>query len=317
MAIKLTKNEQKVQKDHLKQYQRYLPTLQLKKQQLQSVIMKTKAELEQKEVERAQMIGDLDDWVAVFAENEIFDEEKKLDHLVQPETVICKNENIAGVTVPTFQELTFKDIVYDVDDYPLWVDTAIVKLREIARLDALVSTLRKQETLLENELRATSQRVNLFEKVKIPEAKENILYLLTSAYTDSNQLDERWTGDDFIFDFLQISQKGYSVHFASAAVSTLAHFAAILGEVECAAGAVRHIKADGHRLFQLTEHGLGLVVDLAQVLQRSEHAVHVHISHCFCFFQNNSSSCFACDRQSSCRGCTGHPPGDRDHLYKK
>ena len=110
MAIKLTKNEQKVQKDHLKQYQRYLPTLQLKKQQLQSVIMKTKAELEQKEVERAQMIGDLDDWVAVFAENEIFDEEKKLDHLVQPETVICKNENIAGVTVPTFQELTFKDI---------------------------------------------------------------------------------------------------------------------------------------------------------------------------------------------------------------
>lgn len=38
--------------------------------------MKTKAELEQKEVERAQMIGDLDDWVAVFAENEIFDEEK-------------------------------------------------------------------------------------------------------------------------------------------------------------------------------------------------------------------------------------------------
>lgn len=42
MAIKLTKNEQKVQKDHLKQYQRYLPTLQLKKQQLQSVIMKTK-----------------------------------------------------------------------------------------------------------------------------------------------------------------------------------------------------------------------------------------------------------------------------------
>ena len=49
MAIKLTKNEQKVQKDHLKQYQRYLPTLQLKKQQLQSVIMKTKAELEQKE----------------------------------------------------------------------------------------------------------------------------------------------------------------------------------------------------------------------------------------------------------------------------
>jgi V/A-type H+-transporting ATPase subunit D len=70
--------------------------------------------------------------------------------------------------------LTFKDISYNVDDYPLWVDTALVKLREIARLDALVSTLRKQVALLDKELRSTSQRVNLFEKVKIPEAKENI-----------------------------------------------------------------------------------------------------------------------------------------------
>ena len=174
MAIKLTKNEQKVQKDLLKQYQRYLPTLQLKKQQLQQVIMTTRAELAQKEAERVQMIGNLDDLVAVFAENAIFDEDKSIDTLVQPETVICRNENIAGVTVPKFEELKFKDVEYDVDDYPLWVDTALVKLREIARLDALVSTLRKQEALLEKELRSTSQRVNLFEKVKIPEAKENI-----------------------------------------------------------------------------------------------------------------------------------------------
>ena len=174
MAIKLTKNELKKQKDNLKQFQRYLPTLQLKKQQLQSVITGIRQELERKEAERIQMIGDLDDWVAVFAENEIFDEEKRLDQLVQPDKVIVKDENIAGVTIPAFEELTFKDINYDVDDYPLWVDTAVFKLREIARLDALVSTLRKQTELLEKELRTTSQRVNLFEKVKIPEAKENI-----------------------------------------------------------------------------------------------------------------------------------------------
>ena len=174
MAIKLTKNELKKQKDNLKQFQRYLPTLQLKKQQLQSVIMKIRQELEQREAERVQMIGDLDDWVAVFAENEIFDEELRLDKLVQPDKVIVKEDNIAGVKIPTFEELTFKDINYNVDDYPLWVDTAVFKLREIARLDAIVSTLRKQVQLLENELRTTSQRVNLFEKVKIPEAKENI-----------------------------------------------------------------------------------------------------------------------------------------------
>ena len=173
-TLKLTKNEQKVQKDNLKQYQRYLPTLQLKKQQLQSVIMKENAELEKKEAERTEMIGDLDEWVAVFAENTIFDESKKLENLVQPDTVISTTENIAGVRVPLFEELTFKDISYDVDDYPLWVDTAVIKLREIARLDAIVSTMRKRVECLEKELRTTSQRVNLFEQVKIPEAKENI-----------------------------------------------------------------------------------------------------------------------------------------------
>ena len=159
MAIKLTKNEQKVQKDNLKQFERYLPTLQLKKQQLQTVIMKENAELAQKEAERTEMIGNLDEWVAVFAENTIFDEPKKLDHLVQPDTVISTTENIAGVKVPLFKELTFKDIPYDVDDYPLWVDTAVIKLREIARLDALVSTMRKRVECLEKELRSTSQRV--------------------------------------------------------------------------------------------------------------------------------------------------------------
>ncbi len=174
MAIKLTKNEQKVQKDNLKQFERYLPTLQLKKQQLQSVIMKENAELEQMEADRIVMIGDLDDWVAVFAENTIFDEDMKLDRLVQPDSVVCTTENIAGVKVPLFMELTFKNFTYDVDDYPLWVDTALVKLRGIARLDALVSTQRKRVECLEKELRSTSQRVNLFEKVKIPEAKENI-----------------------------------------------------------------------------------------------------------------------------------------------
>ena len=136
--------------------------------------MKENAELEQLEIERAEMISNLDDWVAVFAENTIFEESMKLDQLVQPDTVISVTENIAGVKVPLFKELTFKEISYNVDDYPRWVDTARIKLREIARLDALVSTQRKRVELLEKELRSTSQRVNLFEKVKIPEAKENI-----------------------------------------------------------------------------------------------------------------------------------------------
>ena len=174
MAIKLTKNEQKIQKDNLKQFERYLPTLQLKKQQLQSVIMREINELEQLVSELKETQGNLEDWIAVFAENTLFEDTKKLDLLIQPESVVNTQENIAGVQVPLFQELKFKDISYDVDDYPLWVDTALIKLREIARLEALISTQRKRVDCLEKELRSTSQRVNLFEKVKIPEAKENI-----------------------------------------------------------------------------------------------------------------------------------------------
>ena len=174
MAVKLTKNELKVQKDRLKQFQRYLPTLQLKKQQLQSVVMQVTAQLEQVARERQAAVAGLDDWVAVFAENDSFPAEKRLETLVRPRHVVCGEQNIAGVVVPVFQELSFEDIRYDVADYPLWVDTAAVRLREIARLDALEKTLRRQIELLERELRATAQRVNLFEKVKIPEAKENI-----------------------------------------------------------------------------------------------------------------------------------------------
>ena len=174
MAVKLTKNELKVQKDRLKQFQRYLPTLQLKKQQLQAVVMQAAAQLEQVERQRQAAVAGLDDWVAVFAENDSFPPDKRLETLVRPRSVVCGQENIAGVTVPVFQELAFEDIQYDVADYPLWVDTAAVRLREIAGLDAMAKTLRQRMTLLERELRATAQRVNLFEKVKIPEARENI-----------------------------------------------------------------------------------------------------------------------------------------------
>ena len=60
MAVKLTKNELKVQKDRLKQFQRYLPTLQLKKQQLQAVVMQVTAQLEQVEQQRRAAVAGLE-----------------------------------------------------------------------------------------------------------------------------------------------------------------------------------------------------------------------------------------------------------------
>ena len=99
-AVKLTKNDLKKQKDQLRQFQRYLPTLQLKKQQLQTVIMKSVAELEKREKELFALVDGLDDWVAVFAESSSFAEEKKIEKLVIPDKVVCVRENIVGYPFP-------------------------------------------------------------------------------------------------------------------------------------------------------------------------------------------------------------------------
>lgn len=174
MAVKLTKNEQKKQKDQLKQFQRYLPTLQLKKSQLQSVIREVEAEMEELRRKQEDAIRGLDSWIAVYGENELFPSGKSIDTLIKVKEIKKTYSNVAGVTVPVFDSLTFEDIRYSLDEYPLWVDGAIFSLCDIAKYDALIATLKEEVMLLEKELRVTTQRVNLFEKVKIPEAKENI-----------------------------------------------------------------------------------------------------------------------------------------------
>lgn len=174
MAVKLTKNEQKKQKDALKQFQRYLPTLMLKKQQLQLVIRQAEAEIAELRVQQERAIGNLDSWIGVYGANTSFPEEKSIRNLVKVKEVRRTYSNVAGVSVPVFDSLEFDDIRYDLDYYPLWVDGAVFALRDIAKYDALIMTLEEEIRLLEKELRTTSQRVNLFEKVKIPEAKENI-----------------------------------------------------------------------------------------------------------------------------------------------
>ena len=172
--IKLTKNEQKKQKDSLKQFTRYLPTLQLKKQQLQTVIRQSYAEIEELKVKQKEAVEGMKSWIAVYGENSSWSEERSISHLVKVKEVKKTKGNIAGVEVPVFQSLVFEDVPYDLRVYPLWVDKAIVALGEIARYVALIETLKERIRLLDKELRTTTQRVNLFEKVKIPEAKENI-----------------------------------------------------------------------------------------------------------------------------------------------
>ena len=60
--------------------------------------------------------------------------------------------------------------------------------------------------------------------VDYAEAKENILYVLTTEFTNTDETEEIWDGSDFIFDFLNFSKKGYSVHYASAAAMMFRYY---------------------------------------------------------------------------------------------
>ncbi len=167
--IKLTKNELKVQKDALKMYQRYLPTLTLKKQQLQAEIRGIEARAKSVRRQKEELEEGFNSWIAVFSEEEVF-----------PKGIITVSNirkgfgNIAGVSIPTYEGADFSRGDYDLYDTPLWVDIAASHMERAMALDLEAEVLDEQVRLLQKELLTTSQRVNLFEKVKIPETKENI-----------------------------------------------------------------------------------------------------------------------------------------------
>ena len=166
--VKLTKNELKKQKDALKRFQRYLPTLQLKKQQLQMVIRQVELEYDALVREKETSEKNLRQWIALFGE------EIDLVPYIEVARFETSVGNIAGIDIPVFEALHFADKRWDVLTLPLWVDAGIAALKAMLVLDAKLRTLKEQLRLLAEELRTTTQRVNLFEKVKIPETKENI-----------------------------------------------------------------------------------------------------------------------------------------------
>ncbi len=167
--IKLTKNELKVQKDALKMYRRYLPTLTLKKQQLQSEIRVIEAKALAVRQQREALERGFADWIAVFSESSAFPK-----GIITVSNIRKSRGNIAGVDIPVFEGADFSRGDYDLYKTPLWVDIAAVHMERAMSLDLEAEVLDEQVRLLNAELRSTSQRVNLFEKVKIPETEENI-----------------------------------------------------------------------------------------------------------------------------------------------
>ncbi len=166
--IKHTKNELKKQRDSLKRFERYLPTLILKKQQLQMEVRNLEHRISEVEDRLEKMRTELGSWVRLFSEP------PDPAEFIRVETVKTTTGNIAGVSIPIFEGVVFKRTKPDLFTTPAWIDDAIKIIEELISLSLEILTLREELRLLSAELRTTSQRVNLFEKVKIPGARENI-----------------------------------------------------------------------------------------------------------------------------------------------
>jgi len=167
--VKLTKTELKAQTDALKRFQRFLPMLQLKKQQLQSEIAGIIAKADAVSAKERAVREGLDKWVGLFATDEDL-----LPGLVSVKDIKRGESNIAGVAIPTFESIETEVKEIDAWATPAWVDDAVEVTTQILSLQCERKVYEEQRRLITEELRQTSQRVNLFEKVKIPQCKEAI-----------------------------------------------------------------------------------------------------------------------------------------------
>ena len=168
--IKLTRPELKRQRDALQRFERYLPMLKLKQQQLQLTLRDVARERRKALADAERARDKFEPYQSVLADVAGVN----VRELATPEEVKTSTSNVAGVNVPVFESVSFVRAVYSLFATPVWVDAALADLRDLNSHFARAEVLQKQYDLLDRELTKVIQRVNLFEKVKIPESRESI-----------------------------------------------------------------------------------------------------------------------------------------------
>lgn len=168
--LKLTKNELRSQEVKLKQLQRYLPTLQLKKAMLQAEVLSARQQIEKLAKEKEKQLNVTAQFTSLLSAK------LSIDPISLSKVLEIKKtyENIAGVEVPDLQEIIFAPLDYSLFDTPPWVDGAIGELRKLTQAEVTIHIAEEKKSALEEELRQVSIRVNLFEKILIPRALGNI-----------------------------------------------------------------------------------------------------------------------------------------------
>ena len=167
--IKFTKKSLREQEQKLDQLESYLPTLQLKKKLLQFEITQSHMRIEELFKMYQHERNEIEEFCSLFSQTEsIVQDYSQIEHVAK------SYENIAGVEIPKFEDIKFKDDTYTLFDTPLWTDISLKKMKKAINTKQNMNVEEEKKRALLHELRDVSIRVNLFEKILIPRTLSNI-----------------------------------------------------------------------------------------------------------------------------------------------
>ena len=168
MAIKFQYNKTFVQslgKD-LKIRETALPTLQAKEAALRLEVKKARADVSNLEKEINDILASLETTYRLWCE---------FPELLSVSNVEIETKGIAGVKVPVLKAVSFEQRDFSLHANPNWFAVGLDILRAIAELKIKKQLASKKLEILEYARKKTTQKVNLYEKVQIPEIKDILL----------------------------------------------------------------------------------------------------------------------------------------------
>ena len=167
--LALNKSQLKKENDQLKLFKKVLPSLELKRMQLTSVLSKARAQLLKDQTEVEKLIDTIAEQLPMLANRQFI-----LAYLVKLKSVQVNEENVVGVRLPCLGSIDFDMSDYSMLAKPHWVDVFVDRLKEMITKRLVVKTSEERVAKLGLAVRRITQRVNLFEKILIPTAMKNI-----------------------------------------------------------------------------------------------------------------------------------------------
>lgn len=167
--LSLNKSQLAREMSDLATYGRFLPALDLKRQQLMAERKKAEARIAEIEARVEALVTSVGAEIPMLADKDI-----DLAGLGRLKSISVVERNVVGLTVPVLENVELEIVPYGLLARPHWVDTTAERLKDVVhlRVEALITA--QQIELLDAAIKKVMQRVNLFEKVLIPRARRNI-----------------------------------------------------------------------------------------------------------------------------------------------